>query len=99
MTMDKVAQAPSSELAKPGVASFRIETPELSREVIAFGRRVLTGPVRYDLPKAQVRECDAYQESLVSAPIGSSITFTLETIGGLTIKRFTQPAGTVKQGA
>jgi len=87
LSLDKVAHAQQDGLAETGEAAFMLEIPELPEEIIVFGKRVLTGPLQYVIPKARVREIDEYREFLTTAPIGSTISLTLEPIGDITIKR------------
>ena len=92
LTMDKSAHAQQVGRSDFAEGAFQIVVPEFPDDLVVFGKRIRTGPVQYEVPRARVREVDEYREFLLRAPIGTSIDLTLEPVGNITIRRHFQSA-------
>jgi hypothetical protein len=72
-------------LAEP--CSLRIEKPELPEELVLFGHKVPTGPIRYSISNARVKDPSAVTHFLDSAPLGAIHEVIFVTESPIRLKR------------
>jgi hypothetical protein len=68
---------------------MRIEKPELPEEIVLFGTRILTGPIRYSIPSGYFLDPDSIREFLDNAPAEATMKTKLRCNGPIRLERLT----------
>lgn len=90
MTVELVKSPEANLEALPefiGDCTFRFSIPEFPDDITLFGTKIKTGPVQYDIPKARMRDPQAFTQFLKDAPMGAAINATFDPIGLITLRR------------